>query len=73
MTQIAYILFWGLFILPITAGGAEPQDKGQTEQQQKEEPSQQEKASKSRIPVNSDFQPSERIKADTVVAFPADI
>ena len=73
MIRIGYVFVVGMLLLPIAAGGEETQTGGQAEQQRKEQPKQQEKSSKPQSSVNTDFQPTERIKADTVVAFPADI
>ena len=74
MKKFCLVLFFLIIALPALAAEEDGQVRGQTEQQQnQDQPVQQEVEKKPSSSVEKNFQPTERIKADTEVAFPADI
>jgi hypothetical protein len=76
MKQFSFLLLCLFFPLSTIAaesnGQADRQSNQQSQQEQKQSLSQQ-PVSTTRSAVGKQFQPTERIKADTVIAFPADI
>lgn len=76
MKELAVAVIFLVLALPVLASatGDQTGKQGERTSQQEQEGSDRQKAeSKTQLPLNKNFQPTERIKADTVVAFPADI
>lgn len=66
-----------MMVLPALAAEPTGQAEGQVEKRPQQEgqkkSAQQQAKGKAQPPVHKQFHPTERIKADTVIAFPADI